>query len=221
MGKYNSVLAAAKFDKIRRSAGKEQSELSIIQDICDLAGSRVAELGCGTGFLSQQLSSASEWVYAFDGSAFMIRLAELNSRKNEIYNCSFETADHRNIPIPKNYFDITITAWTLSPFVYECDEKNWRKELSKVIIEMRRLTVKGGKIIILAPPWRGSRDYQTYIENEFGFNKRICRSSWRFNRRYEAKKAISFYFGKQAWQNLSYPWIEEYPVQTGVWWLDV
>lgn len=100
----------------------------------DVKGSRLLEVGCGTGHWSRYFSDKGFDVTGIDISSEMIKIA----RKKHIPNSRFEIADGHNLPFEDKSFDVA-SAITVLEFVTETE---------KIIFEMVRCVKKKGVIII-------------------------------------------------------------------------
>ena len=101
-------------------------------------GSKVLELGCGTGQLSLFLSKGNREIYGVDISNGSLMLGEKFRRENKIDNAYFMKMDVFDLKFKKNYFDYTISNGVL----------HHTKDARKAFKNLVEVTKPGGIIII-------------------------------------------------------------------------
>ena len=101
-------------------------------------GSRILELGCGTGQLSLFLSRSNREIFAVDISNSSLILGENFRKRNEINNTYFMKMDVFDLKFNKNTFDYTLSNGVLH------HTKN-AKEAFKCLVEV---TKPGGILVI-------------------------------------------------------------------------
>jgi ubiquinone/menaquinone biosynthesis C-methylase UbiE len=147
----------------------------------------------------------------------MLAAARHRMRKQGIQNFEFARADIRAIPLAGQVADLVFLSWVLPPFVYSFSDAAWRGELDTAIREMFRICKPGGSIRILTPSWRGKRDYQSILCNEFTFSERQVRLRWKFSSRRQARRALCLWFGKKTWKRWRYLWSNGVLVESSFW----
>jgi ubiquinone/menaquinone biosynthesis C-methylase UbiE len=114
---------------------------------------RVLEVGCGTGAILQELSPAEgESAAAALPSVFGldIRWAPLQTARISARTALLSCADAHHLPFADHTFEIVFCHFTLM----------WIAQPAVVIAEMRRVTLPGGWVLLLAEPDYGGRlDY--------------------------------------------------------------
>ncbi|HAV6899066.1 malonyl-ACP O-methyltransferase BioC [Vibrio sp. IRLE0018] len=100
----------------------------------DLSGWRVLDLGCGTGYFSQQLQQRGARVVCADLSIEM--LAQSAARCGE-ENVAYRLADAESLPFSDNEFDAVFSSLALQ----------WCDDLSVPLREMNRVTKPQGQIL--------------------------------------------------------------------------
>ncbi len=98
---------------------------------------KVLELACGTGRLTNHLSSrlsASAQIIATDISADMLQIAKAKIKKE---NVSFQQADAHSLPFENDSFDLVICQFGVMFF----------KDLSAALTEIKRVLKKDGRFI--------------------------------------------------------------------------
>ncbi|MGR5061503.1 malonyl-ACP O-methyltransferase BioC [Photobacterium sp. DNB22_13_2] len=101
--------------------------------VLNVAGSQVLDLGCGTGYFSQQLQQRGMQVCATDLSSLMLEQARLRCGEG----ISYVEGDAECLPLPDNQFDFAFTSLALQ----------WCDDLSVPLRELRRVVKPGGKIV--------------------------------------------------------------------------
>ncbi|KHT62702.1 biotin synthase [Photobacterium gaetbulicola] len=99
----------------------------------NVAGSQVLDLGCGTGYFSQQLQKRGMQVCATDLSSKMLEQARLRCGGLVRY----VEGDAECLPMPDNLFDFAFTSLALQ----------WCDDLSVPLRELRRVVKPGGQIV--------------------------------------------------------------------------
>jgi len=105
-------------------------------------GSRILDLGCGSGDISLLLASSGYRVYAADivvnKLRYLVKKAEINNLSDLVYLCCVNAY---NLPFKDNHFDCVIFAEIIEHLKYP----------DKVITEIKRVLNKNGHIIISTP----------------------------------------------------------------------
>ena len=122
-------------DPILKSLRLKVLEVSQIKE-----NSLVLDVCCGTGDQAFYFAKNSDHVFGIDLDPSMLALANKRKQKQK-GNVGFSLADASQLPFEDNYFDLVSTCLALH-------EKN--EELrNKVLLEMKRVVKKDGKIIIV------------------------------------------------------------------------
>lgn len=98
-------------------------------------GKKILDVGCGTGRYSVPLAKKGAEVYGIDISEGMLKAAK---RKSKGLNTKYQLSDMRKIPYKDETFDKVISSLAIDHV----------KDYEKAILEILRVTKKGGKIII-------------------------------------------------------------------------
>lgn len=129
---------AHKYD--RRFKGYLDGTLSVAIEAMDLSGNeKVLDLACGTGELERRLISTYPKLNltGIDLSEAMLDLARGKlSRHPQVV---LKQADSRQIPFPDHSFDIVVS----------CSAFHYMREPDKVLREIHRVLVKGGRFILI------------------------------------------------------------------------
>lgn len=97
-----------------------------------LQGLKVLDLGCGTGFFSQQLLKRGASVTCADLSREMLEQAK--QRCGTDCNIEYQQADAESLPFDNDTFDIVFSSLALQ----------WCDDLSRPLKEIKRVTKQGG-----------------------------------------------------------------------------
>jgi len=103
--------------------------------------SLVLDVCCGTIDQAFYYAKKSDYVFGVDLDSRMIDLAQKRKQQTKNNNPNFIISDASNLPFQDNYFDLVSICLALH-------EKN-QKLINKIISEMKRVTKKGGTIMII------------------------------------------------------------------------
>ena len=98
---------------------------------------KILDLGCGTG---RHFSSIKGETFGTDFSGEMLKIAELNAKKNKI-KCELIKSDAANLPFKDNFFDYVIFIAVLHCIKGDKKRRDALKELYRVL-------KKGGKALV-------------------------------------------------------------------------
>lgn len=99
----------------------------------------VADVGCGSGFLTIPLSQKVKKVYAIDVQTEMLDFLEKKIRKFEVKNIQLLFSKENEIPLENECVDLLVSVNTL----HEFDDKE------KMIAEIKRVLKNSGKVLIV------------------------------------------------------------------------
>ncbi|MBA5762565.1 malonyl-ACP O-methyltransferase BioC [Vibrio sp. 404] len=100
----------------------------------DLSGKRVLDLGCGTGYFSQQLRDRGAQVVCCDLSPAMLEQAR---RRCGSEGVEYQQGDAEMLPFDDQQFDYVFSSLALQ----------WCQDLSLPLAQMRRVTRAGGEVL--------------------------------------------------------------------------
>jgi SAM-dependent methyltransferase len=117
-------------------------------------GSRILEIGCGTGAVTSDLAETFQTtVHGLDINFTFVELAKSEDPKSR-YLCG----NALSLPYPADCFDVVICHFFLL----------WMREIPSILREMQRVTKSGGTVAALAEPDYGGRiDFPDSL-NELG-----------------------------------------------------
>ncbi len=132
----------------------------------------VLDIGCGTGFATEELANKSNEVHAVD-----ITKEQLSKALEKNIDANFILGDADNLPYKDNSFDAVWSSGAIEYF----------PEPVKTLKEARRVTKKQGKILIVGPNKPKNR-----------FLKAIANSIMLFYNKEEAKEMLK----KAGWKDI-------------------
>lgn len=91
----------------------EGREPAAIEELVDLAGKRVLEVGCGRGRLTRFLASSAASVYAFDPNADAVADAQASLEADVRHRVRFAVHDAQALDLPRRRFDLALCGWSL------------------------------------------------------------------------------------------------------------
>lgn len=163
---------------------------------------RVVEFGAGTGRLTTQAAPLVQSIKAYDISQHMLDLAAQKLTNSGLSNWQIQTADHRQVPAADHSADIILSGWSVCYVVVD-HPHGWQAEIDKVLAEMDRVLVPGGKIILIETLGTGFEhpnapdhlvEYYAYLESH-GFTRTWVRTDYRFENIEIARELSRFFFG--------------------------
>ncbi len=165
---------------------------------------RVAELGAGTGRLTEILAPSARWVTAFDAALPMLNLAQQKLSESRVANCRLAVAENSALPLADASVDLAAAGWSIGHITgwYPDD---WEMRIKQVLAEMERVILPGGSLLIVetlgtgveepAPP-PSLLNYYSLLKAS-GFDRQSIRTDYRFSTREEAEELLGFFFGNE------------------------
>ena len=200
--------------------------LSAIQGLVNIQNMIVLDSGSGTGRLAYLLAPRTKAVLALDLSHHMLRTAVEQIKSAGVENCWVSVADHRALPVPTASVDLVITGWSLC-YLVVWEGKNWKSELSRGLMEMKRVIRPGGRIIVIETLGTGTEEpeelekLKNYLNHlrDIGFQETWIRTDYQFKSRSEAIELTTFFFGEEMVEKVQFLDRPILPECTGLWWL--
>jgi ubiquinone/menaquinone biosynthesis C-methylase UbiE len=177
--------------------------LPALQKITTFNDMQVVEFGAGTGRLTTQIAPLARSIQAYDISQHMLDLAAQKLTKSGLSNWSIQTADHRHVPATDHSADVIVSGWSVCYVVVD-HPQGWQTEIDKVLDEMGRILIPGGKIILIETLGTGFEqptppdhliEYYAYLESH-GFTRTWVRTDYRFETIEIARELSKFFFGE-------------------------
>jgi ubiquinone/menaquinone biosynthesis C-methylase UbiE len=89
------------------------NEPAAIAALVDLVGTRVLEVGCGTGRLTRFLAARAREVHAFDVKSEAVADAERSLPAELRHRVRFAVGDAEALDLPRRRFDLAVCGWSL------------------------------------------------------------------------------------------------------------
>ena len=204
--------------------------LRSVQSLQPLEGAVAAELGAGTGRVTNLLRDHVRRLHAFDLTAPMLRVAQEKQRRLGWTNVSLALADSRQMPVRGGWADFAIQGWSFL-HIAVLHRDDWQAQLGRALDEMRRLVRPGGRSILIETLGTGEpmpnpapfyRTVYDFLEGERGFAPLSIRTDYRFETMEQIHRVVVPLFGPQMLDRLvetETGWI--LPECTGLWWKTV
>lgn len=199
-----------------------------IDEIINVDGLDVIDLGAGTGRLTLLLAPRSKSIRAFDVSAEMLRVCRERLVASGLSNWQVDVADHRQLPITNSSSDLVVSGWSVS-YLAVWSQENGRAELDKWLIEMQRVLRSHGMIILFESLGTGNEEpvRLEHVESTYqwldanGFQNKWIRTDYQFESVDEAADLAGFFFGTEMAARILERRSAILPECTGVWWRSV
>ncbi len=199
-----------------------------IDEIINVNGLDVLDLGAGTGRLTLMLAPRVRSIRAFDVSAEMLRVCHKRLLASGLSNWQVDVADHRQLPIQDHSADLVLSGWSVAYLVVWHPE-TWRDELEKWMNEMRRVLKPNGQIILFESLGTGNEtpiqlehleNYYPWLD-EANFQTKWIRTDYQFESVEEAADLAGFFFGAKLADQVRQNRSVILPECTGVWWKSI
>lgn len=115
---------------------------------------RVADLGCGEGYLTVEAARWAERVIAVDRSAEVLARARALARRRRVANVDWKKGDLERLPIR----DATVDVALLSQVLHHADDP------ARALAEAVRITRPGGRVLVLDL----RRHEESWVRDRFG-----------------------------------------------------
>jgi len=215
-------------DRYEALIAREDHERNIpraIDEIINVNGLDVFDLGAGTGRLTLLLAPRVKSIRAFDVSAEMLRVCRQRLVASGLSNWQVDVADHRQLPVEDHVADLVVSGWSVS-YLAVWNQENGTSELDKWLIEMNRVLRKDGTIILLESLGTGNETpiRLQHVESTYqwldshGFENKWIRTDYQFESVEEAAELAGFFFGEQMTAQVLERQSTILPECTGVWW---
>lgn len=134
--------------------------------------------------------------------------------------------DLRSLPITTAWADVTLAGWAIG-HMRSWFGDGWQKQTGQALREMQRVTSPGGWLVILETLGTGSLEaaaptlelegYYHWIEEDWGFIRKVIRTDYQFESIEQAIARTEFFFGPQLSTHIRrFSW-DRIPEWTGVW----
>ena len=199
-----------------------------IDEIIDVDGLDVLDLGAGTGRLTLMLAPRVRSIHAFDVAAEMLRVCRERLVAGGFTNWQVHVADHRQLPIADHTADLVVSGWSVA-YLAVWHPDTYRDELAKWMDEMKRVLKPGGSIILFESLTTGSetpvpldhlKNYYAWL-HQAGFQSNWIRTDYQYESVDEAAESLGFFFGEEMAERIRQKGSSIVPECTGVWWRKV
>ena len=196
-----------------------------IDEIINVNGLDVLDLGAGTGRLTLLLAPRVNSIRAFDVSAEMLRVGRQRLIASGLSNWQVDVADHRQLPVLDHSVDLIVSGWSVA-YLVVWNPKTWRTELETSMNEMKRVLKPNGQIILFESLGTGNdtpiqlahlQNYYPWLD-EAGFQHKWIRTDYQFESVEEAADLAGFFFGAEMADRIRLERLVILPECTGVWW---
>jgi ubiquinone/menaquinone biosynthesis C-methylase UbiE len=199
-----------------------------IDEIVNVDGLDVLDLGAGTGRLTLLLAPRARSIRAFDVSAEMLRVCRERLIASGLTNWQVDVADHRQLPVPDHSADLAVSGWSVS-YLSVWNPENGQAELDKWLTEMQRVLRQNGTIILFESLGTGNEEplRLEHVESTYqwldanGFESTWIRTDYKFESIEEAIELSRFFFGNELGEKVERNHWVILPECTGVWWRKV
>lgn len=196
-----------------------------IDEIINVDGLDVFDLGAGTGRLTLLLAPRVKSIRAFDVSAEMLRVCRERLVSSGLSTWQVDVADHRQLPVGDHSADLVVSGWSVS-YLAVWNQENGTSELDQWLIEMKRVLRKEGMIILFESLGTGNDSpvRLEHVESTYqwldshGFENKWIRTDYQFASVAEAAELAGFFFGEQMTAQVLERQSTILPECTGVWW---
>lgn len=199
-----------------------------IDEIINVDGLDVLDLGAGTGRLTLLLAPRVKSIRAFDASAEMLRVCRERLMASGLSNWQVDVADHRQLPVEDHSVDLVVSGWSVS-YLAVWNQEHGGAELDKWLTEMKRVVRKDGMIIVIESLGTGNESpiRLEHVESTYrwlddnGFQNKWIRTDYQFESLEEAVDLAGFFFGAEMAALVLEKQSRILPECTGVWWKNV
>lgn len=196
-----------------------------IDEILNVDGLDVLDLGAGTGRLTLLLAPRTGSIRAFDASAEMLRVCRERLIASGLSNWQVDVADHRQLPVEDHSADLVVSGWSVS-YLAVWNQENGQAELDNWLNEMKRVLRKEGMILLFESLGTGNEEpvRLEHVESTYqwldtnGFASKWIRTDYKFESLAEAIELSRFFFGDALGDKVEQNQWVILPECTGVWW---
>jgi ubiquinone/menaquinone biosynthesis C-methylase UbiE len=216
---------AAAYHRMIAAEDVDGNLLSTIKSLTRLSGKRVLDLGSGSGRIPLLLGNLAGHLIGLD-----IHSAMLNENRVQRQKCGGSwdllQADLRRIPLPAQWADLITAGWAIG-HLRSWFQGDWQGQIGQALAEMLRVVKPGGTIIVMetlgtgntdpAPPTAELGEYYTWLEEKWGFIRRVIRTDYQFESVESAVAQTEFFFGADLAKTIQERGWARLPECTGLW----
>lgn len=200
--------------------------LPAIAGLVTLAGSRVLEIGVGTGRITELLVASGARVVGCEPAAAMLEVARRKLDRFPDHGCELHQLTVQQFTQPGTGFDLAISGWVLGHFV-EWFAPTWRDEIGGALDRMQSALAPGGALAVIetlgtghaepTPPTPGLAEYYEWLERDRGFERTVLRTDYVFPDVETAAAVTGGFFGQEFAQRVRRQGWARVPECTGLW----
>jgi ubiquinone/menaquinone biosynthesis C-methylase UbiE len=209
-----------------RLISKQKSVIPFLEKIHSGKGADIVDIGAGTGRLTVPLAKVARSIVALDESAGMLAVTAEKLKAEGLDHWQVQVADHRRLPVEDDQADLVVAGWSIC-YLASSNHPTWRKNLSQIIGEIRRVLKPGGTVVIFETMGTATeepdppdflRRYYRALEEEYGFSHSVIRTDYTFRDLDEAEELTRFFFGGEVADKVRKNGWVQVPEWAGVWW---
>ncbi len=129
----------------------------VIDEIINVNGLDVLDLGAGTGRLTLLLAPRVRSIRAFDAWPKCCGCVASALIASGLSNWQVDIADHRQLPVQDHSADLVVSGWSVS-YLSVWNQENGAVELDNWLAEMKRVLRQNGTIILLESLGTGNEE---------------------------------------------------------------
>lgn len=196
-----------------------------LEQVTSFKGKRVLDLGTGTGRIPLLLGQQAGHLVGLDLHAAMLR-ENKSHRERANGRWGLVQGDMRTLPFPSGWAEVVTAGWAIGHMRRWFDQE-WRRQIGRVLGEIHRLVAPAGTIFIIEtlttgglkaePPSPALAEYYVWLENEWGFTRRVVSTDYQFVTVEEAVARTEFFFGLAMTAKIRENGWNRLPEWTGVW----
>lgn len=203
---------AYEYDELVRWEDYRENLPSKLNELFDFSSRTVVEFGAGTGRLTALYAEKAGRIHCFDRSTHMLEKAKTNLSRFAP-KVSFELCDNNEIDSLQIKGDFVIEGWSFGHTVsdYGTLDETAAKADELISRSLDRLN-KGGTAIFIETlgtdseqPFAPSSALELYyrrLEEDYGFQKEIISTDYRFESVDQAADLCGFFFGAEAGEEI-------------------
>lgn len=216
---------AAAYERMITAEDVDNQLWPLLSRLVHFSGTRVVDLGSGTGRLPRLLYRHASFGLALDLHAPML-LENRRQQRRAGFFWPLIQGDVHSLPLPDDCAAVVTAGWAIGHF---CGwyGKQWQSHVETALREMARIARPGAGLLILetmgtgvfspAPPTPGLAAYYALLEESWGFERHEIRTDYEFASVEEAVACTTFFFGEQLAQHIRRHRWRRVPEWTAVW----
>lgn len=220
---------AKEYHRLIEAEDLEGHLLQALFEISPFQGKRCLDIGSGTGRIPLMLSKINPEIICLDLSLAML-LEQCRQRQKVGLVENLVQGDMRFLPFQTGEWDIVTAGWAIGHLV-SWFEADWKNQISMVLREFERMLRSSGICIIIetmstgstkpAPPSDGLHKYYSWLEDDWGYKRKIIQTDYQFSNIEEAVNITEFFFGEDLANKIRHNGWARVPEWTGVWYKDI